>query len=70
MAIGELVPGVTALAAPVLDHRGQIAASVGVLGRSEDLDATPEGDAASALISLALLISRRMGYEAASTPEC
>jgi DNA-binding IclR family transcriptional regulator len=70
MVIGELVPGVTALAAPVLDHRGQIAASVGVLGRSEDLDATPEGEAASALISLALSISRQMGYEAVSAPEC
>lgn len=70
MVIGELVPGVTALAAPVLDHRGQITASVGVLGRSEDLDAIPEGEAASALKSLALSISRQLGYEALSTTEC
>jgi DNA-binding IclR family transcriptional regulator len=68
-AIGELVPGVTAFAAPVLDHRGQIAASVGVLGRSEDLDASPESEAASALTSLALSISRRMGYQPASDLE-
>ena len=54
----------------MLDYRGQIAASVGVLGRSEDLDGTPEGEAALALISLALSISRQMGYEAASAPEC
>jgi DNA-binding IclR family transcriptional regulator len=67
MVIGELVPGVTALAAPVLDHRGQIAASVGVLGRSEDLDASPESGAASALTSLALSISRQIGYEASAT---
>jgi DNA-binding IclR family transcriptional regulator len=66
--IGELVPGVTALAAPVFDHRGQIAASVGVLGRSEDLDANPESEAASALTSLALSISRQSGYEAALAP--
>jgi DNA-binding IclR family transcriptional regulator len=70
MVVGELVPGVTALAAPVLDHRGQIAASVGVLGRSEDLDASPEGEAASALKSLALSISRQLGYEAPLTTEC
>jgi DNA-binding IclR family transcriptional regulator len=64
--IGDLVPGVAALAAPVLDHRGQIAASVGVLGRAEELDAGPESAAAATLKSLALSISRQIGYEASS----
>lgn len=59
---GDLVPGVSALAAPVFDHRGQIAAAVGVLGRSEELDANPLGQAAATVKSLALTISRQIGY--------
>jgi DNA-binding IclR family transcriptional regulator len=59
---GDLVPGVTALSAPIFDHRGRIAAAVGLLGRSEDLAANTEGQQAGILKSIALQISRRLGY--------
>jgi DNA-binding IclR family transcriptional regulator len=62
MVTGDLVPGVTALAAPLLDHRGRIAAALAILGRSEDLAASTSSEAAVALTSVALLISRQLGY--------
>jgi hypothetical protein len=47
-----------------LDHRSEIAASVGVLGRSEELDPAADGAAAAALTAVALAISRQIGFEA------
>jgi DNA-binding IclR family transcriptional regulator len=64
MVVGDLVPGVAALAAPILDHRGEIAAAVGVLGRSVELDPAADGTSAAALTSVALAISRQTGFEA------
>ena len=68
--VGDLVPGVSALAAPVLDHRGQIVAAVGVLGRSDDLDVAPAAPASRNLKALALKISRQIGFveEAGPSP--
>jgi DNA-binding IclR family transcriptional regulator len=62
---GVLVPGVNALAAPVFDHKGRIAAVIGVLGRTEELDVAYDGSAARALLRTADEISRRMGRLAA-----
>lgn len=63
MVVGDLVQGVAAVAAPILDHRGEIAAAVGVLGRSEELDPAADGTAAAALTAVALAISRQIGFE-------
>jgi len=61
---GDLVPGVNALAAPVFDHKSRIAAVIGALGRSEDLDVGFDGAVARALKSAADEISRRLGFRA------
>ncbi len=59
---GDLVPGVTALSAPVFDHRGRIAAAVGLLGRAEDLAPDLKAHPAIFLKRIAQRISRRLGY--------
>jgi len=60
---GDLVPGVNALAAPVFDHKGRIAAVIGVLGRREDLDVAFDGPVARALREAADGISQRLGFQ-------
>jgi DNA-binding IclR family transcriptional regulator len=59
---GDLVPGVTALAAPVFDHRARIVASIGLLGGPEDFTATATSKAATLLKKTAESISRRLGF--------
>jgi len=59
---GNLLPGVSALASAVFDHRGRIAAVIGALGRSEEMDISPEGRMAAAVLRTAGEISRRLGY--------
>jgi DNA-binding IclR family transcriptional regulator len=63
---GDMIPGVNAMAAPILDHKGRIAAVIGALGRTEELDVSPEGRAAAALKRTAGEISRRLGYSVAA----
>jgi DNA-binding IclR family transcriptional regulator len=62
---GDLVPGVTALAAPVFDHRARIVASVALLGNPEHLEARTNSPAARLLKKTAVTISERLGYRAA-----
>jgi DNA-binding IclR family transcriptional regulator len=59
---GDLLPGVNAIAAPVFDHKGRIAAIIGALGRAEDMDVGFDGAAAAAVKRTAAEISRRIGY--------
>lgn len=59
---GDLLPGVNAIAAPVFDHKGRIAAIIGALGRTEEMDVSPDGRAATAIKRGAAEISRRIGY--------
>ena len=59
---GDLVPGVNAIAAPIFDEKGRIAAAIGALGRPEDLDVDFGGKVAAALTRTAEEISRRLGY--------
>jgi DNA-binding IclR family transcriptional regulator len=58
---GDLVPGVNAIAAPLLDHKDRIAGVIGALGRSEELDVDYHGSVAQALLRVASEISRRLG---------
>lgn len=60
---GDLVPGVTALAAPVFDHRARIVASVGLLGGPEHLEPCADSAAARLLTKAAAAISERLGYQ-------
>jgi DNA-binding IclR family transcriptional regulator len=62
---GDLVPGVTALAAPVFDHRARIVASIALLGNPEHLEARTSSPAARLLKKTAATISERLGYRAA-----
>ncbi|HWE76755.1 MAG TPA: IclR family transcriptional regulator [Stellaceae bacterium] len=62
---GNLVPGVTALAAPIFDHRARIVASIALLGGPEHLEPRTDSPAARALKKAAAAISERLGYRAA-----
>ncbi len=66
---GDLVPGVNALAAPVFDHKGRIAAVIGALGRTEELDVSFDGKVAQALKRTAAEISRRLGAAPEAQPK-
>lgn len=58
---GMLVPGVAAIAVPVLDHRGRIAAGLLAVGHAGDLDVSPRGAPARALFATAARLSRQLG---------
>lgn len=60
---GDLVSGVAALAAPIFDHKGRIAAVIGLLGRVEELDVGFDGHTAARLRRTAAEISRRLGHD-------
>jgi DNA-binding IclR family transcriptional regulator len=59
---GDLLPGVNAIAAPIFDHKGRIAAIIGALGRGEEMNVAFDGPAAVAVKRAAAEISRRIGY--------
>jgi DNA-binding IclR family transcriptional regulator len=59
---GDLVPGVTALAAPIFDHRARLVASIALLGGAEHLGATAQSRNAALLKRRAAAISRRLGF--------
>lgn len=59
---GTLIAGVNALAVPVFDHREELVAVIGVVGRQETLSADPGGDAAELLKGAAAELSGRLGY--------
>lgn len=59
---GDLVPGVTALAAPIFDHRARIVASIALLGGPEHLEPRADSQAARLLKQAAAAISERLGY--------
>ena len=65
---GDLVPGVTAIAAPIFDHRGRVVASIALLGSPENLDPSPDTRPAAALKTVATTISERLGYRATELP--
>lgn len=59
---GELLPGVSALAAPVFDYGGEISAVIGVIGRSAAFDCSWHGEIAKSLEQAAGELSRDIGY--------
>lgn len=58
---GMLVPGISAMAAPVFDHRGAIAATLAFLIREEELAGAAEEEKASVLVRTADAFSARLG---------
>jgi DNA-binding IclR family transcriptional regulator len=61
---GDLVPGVTALAAPIFDHRARIVASIALLGGPQHLDPRADSPVARLLKKTAAAVSGRLGYRA------
>lgn len=59
---GELLAGVGAMAAPIFDHEGRLAASMGVVGRQAALDVAWGGAVAGALRDTTAQVSRRLGH--------
>ena len=62
---GDLLPGVSALAAAVLDYRGELAAAIGVIGRTADFDGDWTGAIATDLTAAAQDLSHSLGYSPA-----
>jgi DNA-binding IclR family transcriptional regulator len=60
---GDLVPGVAAVGAPVLDHKGRVVAAVVTLGPVEDMAVGENSAVTRAVRSSAAEISRRLGYD-------
>jgi len=56
-------PGIDAIAAPIFDATGRIAAVITVLGPTTSFDASIEGKIARQVISTAAAVSARIGYK-------
>jgi DNA-binding IclR family transcriptional regulator len=65
-AVDALLPGVSAMAAPVFDERGEIVLSLTAIGPSAIFDARYDGSVATALRAAAAELSRRLGAGARS----
>lgn len=60
-SVGEVVPGVNAMAAPVFDHAGAMVLSITAIGPAGVFDTRWEGAISLALKSAAAQVSRRLG---------
>ena len=60
-AVGELVPGISALAAPVFDGFGSLVLCLSTIGPSATLDVSPQGLQAVLLNAAARELSSRLG---------
>lgn len=61
----RLLPGISAVAAPVFDGSGVIALAITAIGPSATLDSTPDGLPARALHRAAVALSGRLGWRRA-----
>jgi DNA-binding IclR family transcriptional regulator len=61
-AEGAVVAGVSALSAPVFDHRGAMALAITAIGPSAAIDTRWQGPTANALRDAARSVSERLGY--------
>lgn len=59
--VDELVPGVSAMAAPVFKHGGDIVMSITAIGPTALFDVRPEAALAQALVACANDVSQRLG---------
>lgn len=64
-AEGAVLAGVSALSAPVFDHRGAIVLAITAIGPSAALDTRWQGPVANALRDAARSVSARLGHRAA-----
>jgi len=59
---GDVVPGQSALAAPVFDHQGHIVAALTLIGASNLVDVSAPTSPAGILLRTADTVSRRLGF--------
>ncbi len=59
---GDQLPGVSALAAPIFDHQGDVAGVIGSLGRQDSFDIDWDGRIAIAIRETASGVSSLMGF--------
>jgi DNA-binding IclR family transcriptional regulator len=59
---GDVVPGQSALAAPVFDHEGRIVAALTLIGASDKVDMSVPNSPAQTLLRTADMVSQRLGF--------
>lgn len=62
--MNDMMPGVSALAAPVFNHRGDVVVALAAMGGTNDFDARWNGKPAEALRQIAARVSSQLGYSA------
>lgn len=62
-SLGQPIPGIDALCAPVFDSAGNIVLGLLAMGPSATFDPAWDGKVATALMHCAAQVSRRLGYE-------
>lgn len=61
--VGDLLPGIQAIGAPVFNASGQLEAAITVLGPLGSFDIDPQGSVTNALRRAAQALSSRIGFE-------
>ena len=64
-AANEVVFGINALAAPVLDHRGGFAGAIAIVGSTQYIGARPDASQLAMVRKAASRISHNLGYQGA-----
>ena len=59
---GDVVPGQSALAAPIFDHQGHIVGCLTLIGASDQVDVSAPSSPASTLLRVADMVSQRLGF--------
>ena len=65
---GDLLPGISGLAVPILDHEHRLRAVMTAIGKRGQVDLTPDGRLASELRMLAQRVTRKIGGDATAAP--
>jgi DNA-binding IclR family transcriptional regulator len=66
VAPGEVLSGINALAAPVFDGSGALAATIGILGSTQHIEPRPAPELVSAVLAAAADLSQKLGYREAA----
>ncbi len=64
LSVDGLLPGISAMSAPVFDQRAQMVLALTVIGPTPAFDPDPAGALAQTLRAFAQLLSRRLGHSA------